>query len=230
MTTPPNRVSQKIIREALAKIDWLTLESHLDEFNFTDDVGLKVLRYIERSERIVSPYPNAVHQKARTVFLQAFKAYAESHACTETAARTQIFLGLLDTAESGYTEILTRRAELAMATQTGEDRAMGVMRLAAQASMNMTKVVNEKLKTQKSLTSNAAHIEWNGEPANVDAINTGMTHAAGMTLMIEAYQADWFIEDGVIRLPQIPQFDAAKRDDWRARYPLRTQLAPMEAG
>lgn len=188
-------------------MDWSLLRDHLDEIEVTEEVGDALLGYVKRAERIICPYPNPSRQTSRTALLEALIAYSDAHGVSKLAEDTRQFLEFLGAAETGYGEILQRRTRLDMASLTAEERALGVMRLAALTSVKIEDAVHKRLEERGALTADMAQIELAGSSVDVDALTAAMTNAASMTLMIEAYQGEWFNAKDVLVLPSVPSFD-----------------------
>tara|TARA_R110001599_G_scaffold157838_2_gene344201 strand:- start:4443 stop:6560 length:2118 start_codon:yes stop_codon:yes gene_type:complete len=213
MSKESSKLSQKSVHSALKSMKWAALKSHLDTLDFDARIGTKLLGLILRSERVICPHPNPARQHARTVLLTEIEAYARARNFSELAAEYAALNVLIGDIETGYTTLLEQRALLPMAKQKAAERVIGVMRLAAQASIRLSKAANDKLSEDQAFTADVANVELDGVKVNIDAVNTSMVIAATMTLLIEAHQAGWFDVEGIVRLPDCPTPDDTKRDE-----------------
>jgi hypothetical protein len=206
----PARLREDLVKEALAEVDWPKLRSHLDSIDLSEDTLVELCGHIRRYSDWIAKYPRKGFEKRREKFFSELAGYAGQRLgarAPETAVPALIKL-----IEHGYRAILDVLDKCAIGKQPAAVRVSACVSRACYEYQDLLRRQDKALKKAKELDVMAG-IEIQDDNGNVispDAVIEGLAASVAMTVIMEAYKNDWFVNDVVV-LPTLPAVGETER-------------------
>ena len=203
-SSSPNALSEKLVKEKLAALDWPGLREHLDATAPTDFGEL--IGHITRCSSIIRQYPDGAFERRRVRFAHAMRSYATDHAGEEAPGDVQATFALIDDIEWGYRQILSTLWGTAFNQRTPETRAAAALSRLWQELDALNETVENHLGSldEFNAMSGGRVEDEDGNTISPDAVLVFLSRSIAMTLIMEARQNGWFRSDGIIELPLLP--------------------------
>lgn len=188
------------------------MRSHLDSIDLSEDTLVELCGHIRRYSDWIAKYPHKGFEKRRERFFSELARYAGQRLGARAPQKVTAVLALINLIEHGYRAILDVLDKCAIGKQPPAVRVSACVSRACQEYQDLLRRRDKALKTAKELDVMAG-IEIRDDNGNVispDAVIEGLTASVAMTLIMEAYKNDWFVNDVVV-LPALPAVGEQER-------------------
>jgi hypothetical protein len=189
-----------LVREALAEVDWPKLRSHLDSIDLSEDNLVELCGHIRRYSNWIAKYPRKGFEKRREKLFSELAGYAGQRLGARAPEKVTAVLALIKLVEHGYHAMLDVLANCAIGKQPPAVRVSACVSRACYEYHDLLRRQYKALKKAKELDVMAG-IELRDDNGNVispDAVIEGLAASVAMTLIMEAYKNDWFVNDVVV--------------------------------
>ena len=206
------RLQEDLVKEALAEVDWPKLEAHLDSIGLSEGTLEELCGHIRRYSNWIAKYPRKDFEKRRQKFLSKLAAYATRHLNARAAEKVTAVLAVVKLIEHGYRSILDVLDKCAIGKLPAAVRVSACISRACYEYQDLLRRRDKALKKAKEVNVMAG-IEFRDDDGNViapDAVIEGLAASVAMTLIMEAYKNDWFVDDVVV-LPTLPSVGEQQR-------------------
>jgi hypothetical protein len=201
----PARLREDLVKEALAEVEWPKLKSHLDSIDLSEDTLVELCGHIRRYSDWIAKYPRKGFEKRREKFFSELAGYAGQRLGARAPEKVTAVPALIKLIEHGYRSILKVLDKCAIGKQPAAVRVSACVSRACHEYQDLLRRQDKALKKAKELDVMAG-IEIQDDSGNVispDAVIEGLAASVAMTVIMEAYKNDWFVNDVVV-LPALP--------------------------
>ena len=208
----PAGLREDLVKEALAEVDWPKLRSHLDSIELSEDTLMELCGHIRRYSDWIAKYPRKGFEKRREKFFSKLAEYAGQRLGALAPEKVTAVLALIKLIEHGYRAILDVLDKCVIGKQPPAVRVSACVSRACYEYQDLLCRGDKALKKAKELDAMAG-IEIRDDNGNVispDAVIEGLAASVAMTLIMEAYKNDWFVNDVVV-LPALPAIGEQER-------------------
>jgi hypothetical protein len=207
-----SKLREDIVKKALNDVDWPALKAHLDAVAFTADVLKELCGHIQRCSDWIAKYPKKSFEKKRDTFFDALAAYAREHLGPAAPDKVTAVRELFKLIERGYRSILGALAKCDIGKQPPEVRASACMSRACYEYLDLLQRGAIALQKTKrfEVTAGIDIRDDDGNPVSPDAVVEGLATSVNSTLIMEAINNGWFVDDIVV-LPALPPVGETER-------------------
>jgi hypothetical protein len=208
----PARLWEDLVKKALAEVDWPKLRSHLDSIDLSTDTVVELCGHIQRYSDWVAKYPRKSFENRRKKFFSELAKYAGQRLGARAPQKVTAVLALINLIEHGYRAILDVLDKCAIGKQQPAVRVSACVSRACYEYQELLRRRDSALKKAKELDV-MAEIEIRDDDGNVispDAVIEGLAASVTMTVIMESYKNDWFVNDVVV-LPVLPAVGEQER-------------------
>ncbi|MET4252976.1 NERD domain-containing protein [Bradyrhizobium sp. LA6.7] len=206
------RLREDLVKQALSDIDWAKLKLHLERIALTmEDVGV-LCGHIRRYSDWVAKYPRKAFEKKREAFFKELANYVREHVGAQAPDKVTAVLAVMKLIEHGYRSILDVLEKCAIGKQPAEVRVAACISRACYEYADILHRQNAAVRNAKSLDLMAG-VEIRDDDGNIvsgDAVVEGLAASVAMTVIMEAYTNQWFVDEVVV-LPGLPQVEEEER-------------------
>ena len=204
-TNTDRSLKESVVRTSLAELDWGQLHTHLHGLCFSGDHLTELCGHIRRYSDLLCKYPRKTYEQKRNQFFKSLQGFVRTELGKRAESDFLQDVQLLQTIENAYQGILDRLTKCSISQHPAPVRVS--------ASVSRACYDYQELKRRHDIAfSNANHrivttgilIEGDDGARNfANNILEALSETVTMTLLMEAYRNDWFVDDIVI-LPSLP--------------------------
>src|SRR5437899_1226904 len=103
----PQRLEYKIVKDALDRLEWTGLETHLEQIGLDWQCFVDLTGHVRRSESLIVKYPNADRDQKKAHFIEKLEQYVVTALGDSAASHLERELRMLSLVERGYRAILS---------------------------------------------------------------------------------------------------------------------------
>ncbi|NNE56852.1 MAG: hypothetical protein HKN36_01985 [Hellea sp.] len=191
----------KIVGPALDKMDWDSLQSHLANVGYNEEIHNKILGWLRRARSLIQTRPNKMSLK-RDDFLTNFEAYAKTELGNDAATEVTNLRHDVGFIEFGYSQILEDRQNSPFGELSATERVAAIISAACRSVIDLNSLRDEHVERTGAVSTSPVLENELGQRIDLDGVNAAMVESTGMTLLIEAYGENWFNQSGKLILPE----------------------------
>ena len=173
---------------------------------------MELCGHLRRYSDWIAKYPRKGFEKRREKFFSKLAEYAAQRLGARAPEKVTAVLALIKLIEHGYRAILDVLDKCVIGKQPPAVRVSACVSRACYEYQDLLCRRDKALKKPKELDVMAG-IEIrddDGNPISPDAVIEGLAASVAMTLIMEAYKNDWFVNDVVV-LPALPAIGEQER-------------------
>ena len=208
----PPRLSEAIVKDCFAHLNWSKLEQHLVDISFSE-AHLEVLRgHIRRHTPFICTHPQPSYEIQRNTFLRSLRAFTGTRLDSEAEQGIESDIQLLNTIELGYRGILEVLDKCSISQHPATIQVSSSISRACGDYLELKRRHDIALSTAKELNATSGILieDDDGNTASPDAILEGLSETVAMTVLMESYRNNWFVDD-IITLPELPSVGDEER-------------------
>ena len=204
-----NRLSEGIVRDALARLDWQSLKRHLEKCDLDSADMLRLGGMVRRSSVLVKRRKDRTFEQKRIGLRDELVSYAMERFDVPTAQGPKEDFAAVELAEKGYEGVLDALKASVIGKRKPEVRAAAMMARACEDFDEATASYLAYLRGQREFWAMPGGVAStdDGNVVAIDEVVAGLSRMVAATLVMEAYEGRWFEEDVVV-LPDLPEVDA----------------------
>ncbi|MBR1169698.1 NERD domain-containing protein [Bradyrhizobium liaoningense] len=208
MNKPPvqtGRLREDLVKEALDVVDWPKLRAHLDAVELSTEDLIELCGHIRRCSDWIAKYPRKSFEAKRDKFMAEFAAYARQRLGTNARDKVTAVLELIRLVEHGYRSILDVLAKCAIGKQPPAVRVSACISRGCYDYNDLLRRRDSALRKAKQLDLASGFFipDEAGSMVSADAVVEGIAASVAMTVIMEAYNNQWFAGE-IVPLPALP--------------------------
>lgn len=195
---------EQVVKSALSALDWMPLQTHLEDIHLSRDKLTELCGHIRRFSDLICKRPGTDFERRRIRFLDQLQAYVAEHLGSEAESEVSAEATLIAQIEHGYHSILDVLGKCAISQQRPVIRVSASISRACHEFQELMRRRDKVFAKSKQLNvmSDLRLQDDAGNSFSLDAILDGLSESVAMTLIMEAYKNNWFLEQTVV-LPEL---------------------------
>lgn len=205
------RLSQKAVTQALDRLSWTGLKTHLDSVDLDADAVDALFGHIRRCGRLILRRPDAAAEARRDALLDGLALYLDARADATARAQIEDVRAALQTIEGGYRGLLAWLASSEISKLLPPVRVAAHLERAVLQYGDMWSRVEAAVRSGKALNAMGPMVlkGGDGHEYSPDAVSDAIVTTLGNTLLMEGYANGWFDKDDLL---VIPKYELAGED------------------
>jgi hypothetical protein len=195
---------EDLVKAALAALDWPDLRSHLDSSGLPPEVITDLCGHIRRYSNLIAKYPRKEFERRRSHFFEELSVYAGQRLGPGASDQVKGELRLIELIEHGYHGILDVLGKCIIGKQPAPIRVSGSVSRACHEYHDILRRRDKTLSQTKEfdVMAGVQLQDDNGNVFSPDAVIEGLSASVAMTIIMESYKNNWFVDEVVI-LPEL---------------------------
>ena len=205
-------LKESVVKSSLSELNWNKLQTHLQDISFTCDHLTELLSHIRRFSDLICKHPRKPYEKKRNQFFKSLQSFVKTQLGNKAESDFLQEVQLIQTIESVYRGILDILKKCSISQQPAPVRVSASISRACFQYKEFKRRYGLALSKAKGLNmTTGVLIECDdGSRISPDAILQALIETVGMTLIMEAYQNNWF-DDDIVILPNLPSVGDKER-------------------
>ena len=206
------RLKESVVKTSLATLNWEELHAHLLDLSFSCDHLTELRGHIRRFSRLICKHTCKDYEQTRRQFFRLLQAFVRTQLGNKAETDVLKEVHLIRTIEHGYRGILNLLATCSISQRPAPVRvSASISRACYEYHELMQRCEISISKAQYLNFPTGIHIESDhGNKISPDTVVDGLSETVAMTLVMEAYRNDWFVDDIVV-LPYLPNVGDKER-------------------
>jgi len=207
------RLKESVVKNSLGELNWSELRTHLRDISFTCDHLIELCGHIRRYSNLICKYPQKSYERKRNQFFKSLQNFVKTQLGNKAENDFLQEVQLIQTIENGYRGILEfLKNRCSISQHPAPVRVSASISRACYEYKEFKRRHDLALSKAKDLNMTTG-VLIEGDDSNrisPDAILDSLSEAVALTLIMEAYQNNWFVDDIVI-LPNLPSVGDEER-------------------
>ena len=207
-----SHLNESLVKTSLVKLNWEALHTHLQEIHFSSGDLNELLGHIRRCNDLICKRPQERYEQQRNQFFRSLQSFIGVSLGDEAEAELLKEIGLIHKIEHGYHGILDLVSKCSLSQHPAPVRVSASISRACYEYKELKTHIDKTLSKAKYLDlTEGPFIEDNdGNSMSPDTILESLVETVAMTLVMEAYQNNWFVGE-IVTLPILPSVGDEER-------------------
>jgi hypothetical protein len=203
------KLKEKIVKEALAKLNWTQIKDHFDEIGLDKEVLEVFLEHMLRDSRIIMNYPNPKREAVRVSFFESLKKHTENSLGKFGVDAIEKVVNQIERFENGYRGILKLLDLSKISHQPPKVRISAYIHRAVDEYIHLVKLVNKEFMSRQIPPSIHGSLQMPNreEPLNPDGVIGTIVETLTMSLIMEAFKNKFIDENDIVIIPKLHEID-----------------------